>query len=41
VLFWSTKSSATLPEPTVDDLGGLPILGQRWLMARHRLDPPT
>jgi len=40
VLFWSTKSSPPLPEPTEDDLASLPALGQRWLTRRHRLDPP-
>ncbi|MDP6942626.1 MAG: pyridoxal-phosphate dependent enzyme [Myxococcota bacterium] len=41
VLFWSTKSSAPLPEPTAADLARLPAPGQRWLSQRDRLDPPT
>ena len=40
VLFWSTKSSAPLQEPSEDQVARLPARGQRWLAHPHRLDPP-
>ena len=39
VLFWSTKSSAPLPQPTDRDLEGMPALGRRWLQRRYQLEP--